>query len=143
MAIDMEKVVKDWFAAWNSRDVDKIIRFYADDGIIESVYREEVFKGKNGMLEFVKADFVDYPDLKIEQKATFYSANAVCGEVVFVGTHAHSSNPAVPATGKHFSIRGAYISEWQNGKIKRHAIYMDSLTLMRQVGLMPGIPSKK
>ena len=88
------------------------------------------------------ATAIDYPDFEIEQKATFYSENAVCGEVIMSGTQVHSSNPAIPATGKPFSARGAYISEWQNGKIKRHAYYQDMVTVMQQLGLMPTLPKK-
>jgi uncharacterized protein (TIGR02246 family) len=33
MANDMEKLVKDWFAAWNSRDPEKVAQCYTDDAI--------------------------------------------------------------------------------------------------------------
>jgi steroid delta-isomerase-like uncharacterized protein len=142
MAINMEKLVKDWFAAWNSSEPENIIQFYADDSVFESVYRNTVANGKNEIVTNLKTNFIDYPDFKIEQKATFYSPNAVCGEVTITATQVHSSNPAMPATGKRYSVRGAYISEWQNGKIKRHAYYQDMMTVMQQLGLMPTPPKK-
>lgn len=143
MATDVEKVVKDWFAAWNSRDVEKIARFYADDCMYESVATGNIYHGKNELIANFKTYFTNYPDFRIEQKATFYCKNAVCGEVIISGTQVHSSNPAIPATGKSFSIRGAYISEWQKGKVKRHSYYQNQLTVMQQLGLMPGVPPKK
>jgi steroid delta-isomerase-like uncharacterized protein len=141
MATDMEKMVKDWFAAWNSHDTEKIGRFYTDDCIFEGVAMGAVCHGKNELTAYIKSMVIDYPDLKIEQKATFSSENWVSGEVIMSGTQVHSSNPAIPATGKRFSVRGAYISEWQKGKIKRHSYYQDQLAVMQQLGLMPG-PSK-
>ena len=135
MAIDKEKLVKDWFKAWNSRDAENIARFYADDGIFEEVPTGKVFRGKNELIAAFKNIFIDYPDLKCEQKATFYSPNAVCGEFVMSGTHAHSTGPAVPATGKNMSVRVAYIIELQKDKVKRHTDYFDALTIRQQLGL--------
>ena len=135
MAIDKEKLVKDWFKAWNSRNAENIARFYADDGIFEEVPTGKVFRGKNELIAAFKNIFIDYPDLKCEQKATFYSPNAVCGEFVMSGTHAHSTDPAVPATGKSISVRVAYIIEVQKDRVKRHTDYFDALTIRQQLGL--------
>lgn len=119
MAIKMEKLVEEWLAAWNSHDPDRIARCYADDGIFEAVPRGMVARGTNEIKAAAKVYFTDYPDQKAERKTTFYSKNAVCGEVVFSGTQAHNSlNPTLPATGKHFSVLGGFISEWENGKVK-------------------------
>jgi len=136
MAIDKEKLVKDFFAAWNSRDPEKIARCYADDGIFEEVPTGKVFRGKNELIATFKNIFIDYPDLKCEQRAAFYSQNAVCGEFVMSGTHAPSTDPAVPVTGKHISVRVAYIIELQKDKVKRHTDYFDGATIGRQLGLM-------
>ena len=143
MATDMEKLVEDWFAAWNSRDSEKLGRFYTDDAVFDHVASGRVFRGKNELLAFFKATFIEYPDFKIEQKVAFYSANAVCSEVVVSGTHAHSTDPAVIAASKHFSVRGAAINEWKNGKVKRTTYYEDELTVLRQLSLIPNISPKK
>jgi hypothetical protein len=45
---------------------------------------------------------------------------------------------AIPATGKTFSIRVAGIYELQDGKYSRETIYMNMVTFLQQVGLMPG-----
>ena len=137
MAKDMKDIVKDWFTAWNSHDVNKLAAFYADDCIYEQVQIGTVCNGKKEFTENVSAMFADFPDVKIEQKFTLISENAVCGEVVISGTQAHSSDPAIQATGKSFSARGAYVSEWQNGITKRHSFYADGMTIMQQLGLMP------
>jgi steroid delta-isomerase-like uncharacterized protein len=140
MAIIKEKLVKDWFAAWNSCDVEKVLGFYSDDCIYENTASGKVGRGKKELGDALKMTFTDYPNSKLEPKSAFYSENVVCGEFVLTATQSHSSNPAIPMTGKSFSVRGAYISEWQNNKVKRHTIYEDYLTIMRQLGLMPSTP---
>ena len=136
MAIEKEKLVKDWFAAWNSRDAEKISRFYTDDGIFDQVPTGKVSRGKSELIATFTSIFIDYPDLTCEQKATFYSPNAVCGEFVMSGTHARSSDPRDPASGKHISIRVGYIVELQEDKFKRHTDYFDQLTIGQQLGMI-------
>jgi steroid delta-isomerase-like uncharacterized protein len=140
MATDMEKTVKDWIAAWNSHDVVKAMRFYTDDCTVENVAAGTARHGKNEATANLKTTFVDTPDFKLEQKATFISENGVCGEVIMSGTPVRSSNPAIPVTGKHYSVRVAYLTEWEKGKIKRHSVYWDNVAIMQQLGLMPGSP---
>jgi steroid delta-isomerase-like uncharacterized protein len=141
MVTDMKKLVKDWFVAWNSGDAEKLVKFYTDDCLYEMVARGAVYHGKNELATYYKNSLANYTNQKLEQKATFYSENAVCGEFVLSGTQVHSNNPAIPA-GKTFSERGAYISEWQNGKVKRHSVYTDYLTIMQQLGQMPASAKK-
>ena len=123
--------------------IGETLGFYTDDCLYDSVAGGFVGHGKKDLAVYLKTMFNDYPDLKLEFKTTFYSENTVCGEYLFSATQAHSSNPAIPMTGKSFSVKGAYISEWQNDKVKRHTVYQDYLTVMRQLGVMPNVPPKK
>jgi len=134
MAIDMKDKIDQWFAAWNSRDPQKISQFYAVDCIFEQVAAPgPTCHNRTELVSFIKGMFYATPDLKIEPKTTFFSDNAVCGEVVMSGTMVHSQNPKVTATGIPISMRGAYISEWRDGLIKRHSYYQDYLAYMQLV----------
>jgi steroid delta-isomerase-like uncharacterized protein len=143
MAIVSEKVVKDWYTAWNSHDIDKILGFYTDNCLYEGVAAGTVVHGKQELAANLKRSFTDYPNTKLDFSSTFYCESVVCGEFVMSATQAHSSNPAIPMTGKSFSVRGGYFSEWQNDKLKRHTIYYDNMTIMGQLGLAPSPPSQK
>jgi steroid delta-isomerase-like uncharacterized protein len=144
MAILDKKLVQGWLDAWNAHDLEKTLGYYADDCLYESPGGNMVTKrSKKELAPYLKNLFADYPDFKMEWKSAFYSENAVCGEFVLTGTQANNTNnPAMPMTGKSFSVRGSYFSEWQNNKVKRHTIYEDYMTVMAQLGLMPGRPSK-
>jgi len=143
MATVKEKLVKDWYAAWNAHDIDKTLAFYTDDCLYEGVAAGTIAHGKQELAANLKRSFTDYPNSKLDFSYTFYSENVVCGEFVMSATQVHSSNPAIPMTGKSFSVRGGYFSEWQNDKVKRHTIYYDNLAIMRQLGIMPAPPIKK
>jgi steroid delta-isomerase-like uncharacterized protein len=142
MTNDIEKIIKDWAAAWNSHDSDKTISFYTDDCVLEDNGLGVVCHGKKELAALCKSTFIDIPDLRFESKSLFNTGNWVAWEWTMTGTQAHSSNPAIPATGKRFSVRGASIIEIHNGKIRRETDYYNALTMMQQLGVMPSTPSK-
>jgi len=131
MANNIEKIMEEFRAAWNSRDVDKIVPFYTDDCVLEDMGLGVVCHGKKELQDFIRQWYVDYPDLRFEWKSRFNAGNWVAGEWTMKGTHVHSSNPAIPATGKRFSVRGASIIEVQGGKINRETDYYNMITVMQ------------
>jgi steroid delta-isomerase-like uncharacterized protein len=135
MAVDLKKLFNSWMAAWDSLDAEKIGQCYTDDCIYENVATELVCHGKKEFIASTKASFKDIPDLKVKIKTAFYSENAVCGEFTMSGTHT--------ASGKHFSVPVAYITEWQQDKLKRHVLYYDFRAFVQQLGLKPDLSAKK
>jgi steroid delta-isomerase-like uncharacterized protein len=142
MTNDVEKTIKNWVAAWNSHDLDKTISFYTDDCVLEDNALGLVCHGKKELVAFCKSAFIDFPDLRFESKSLFNSGNWVAWEWTMTGTQTHSSTLAIKATGKRFSVRGASIIEIHNGKIKRETDYYNTLTVMQQLGLRPGVPRR-
>jgi len=141
MATDVEKMMKDYFAAFNSHDVNKFLSFFTDDCVYEDAALGVVWHGKKELNGVINSVFTNVPDLKHEMKSAFGAGDWAGSEWVGTGTHFHSSNSAVPATGKHSSVRGASIIEMRKGKISRNTDYWDRVTFMQQIGLMPA-PSK-
>lgn len=141
MATDVKKIAKDYLLAINSHDVNKIVSFWADDGIREDVARGTVIHGKKEIIAFYNSAFADIPDYKGELKSVFGAGDWAVTEYVCSGTHAHahSSIPG-PATGKTVSFRGAEIFQLCNGKISRVLDYYNMTTILQQLGLMPGQP---
>ena len=46
MAIDTEKMAKDYLAAANSQDIDKVLSFFTDDCVYDDVAAGKVSRGK-------------------------------------------------------------------------------------------------
>ncbi|MGD0794830.1 MAG: ester cyclase [Dehalococcoidales bacterium] len=137
MVTDAEKMMKNYTAAWNLHDVNKILSFFTDDCIYEDVALGLVNHGKKELTDFINRITLAYPDFKFEVKSVFQAGDWLADEWVMTGTWAHSSNPKMPATGKKFSIRGASVQELRNGKIRRNSDYWDRVTFRQQVGLVP------
>jgi len=140
MATDVKKIIKDYILAINSHDVNKILSFWADDGIREDVALEIINHGKKEVTAFYNTAFVNFPDWKVELKSVFGAGDWAVLEYVLSGTQVHSSQPVVPATGKTFSFRGAEIFQFRNGKISKASDYYNMATIMQQLGLMPAQP---
>lgn len=140
MATDAEKMMKDYLKAWNSHDINKILSFFTDDCVYEDAALGAVNHGKKELGAFANSVFTDMPDFKLEIKSAFVAGDWAGSEWVMIGTHAHSSFAKIPATGKHFSVRGASITELRQGKISRNTDYWNMATFMQQVGLMPAQP---
>jgi steroid delta-isomerase-like uncharacterized protein len=141
MAINLEKVVKDYYIAWNSYDVEKIISFFTDDCVYESLASGLVNRGKKQLGDYTKATFSWSPDLKFEMKSFFGTDNWIGTEWLMTGTHV-GDLPGIRATNKRFSIRGTSVIELRKGKISRNSDYWNIMTFLQQVGLMPEAPSQ-
>jgi len=140
MATDLEKMMNDYFAAWNTHDVEKMLSFFTDDIVYEDVAMGKVNRGKKELKDGISYTFVDFSDFKLEIKSSFIAGDRGAVEWVMSGAFVHSSVPGLRATGKRFSVRGASIIEFRKGKISRGSDYWDRATLDQQVGLMPGPP---
>lgn len=140
MVMDMTKNIDEYKLAWNQHDLNKLISFFADDGIYDNVSQGDVYQGKKEVTAFINSMFVDMPDLKLDFKSVFSAGDWMGIEVVMSGTFAHSSMPGVPATGKTFSLRGVSVIQLRNGLITRKSFYVNMATFLQQVGLMPGHP---
>jgi steroid delta-isomerase-like uncharacterized protein len=140
MATDMEKMMNDYLSAWNAHDVERILSFFTDDCVYNCTPMGKVSQGKNELKDFLSNMFTEFPDAKIEMKSSFGTGDKGAGEWILSGTFAHSSNPAMPATGKSFSVPGVGINEYSGGKISRVTNYWNLASFLQQVGLMPAAP---
>ena len=139
MTTDMEKLYRDYLAAWNSHDTKKVLSFYTDDCVYEDLALGVVKRGKKELSDFINESFTGFPDFKFELKGCFFSTERACTEWVMTGTHS-GDLPKLRATGRTISVRGAGISEVKGDKLSRHTDYYDMVTLLRQLGVIPPAP---
>jgi len=135
MATDIVIMLKDYFAGWNSHDVEKISSFFTDDCIYEDLATEVIRHGKKEVKALLNDLFVAIPDVKLDFTSIFGIGEWGAIEWIMSGTHASDSDIVkVQATGKSFSIRGASIMELSNGKISRNSDYWNFASFLKQIG---------
>jgi len=86
--------------------------------------------GKNEVQEFVATTLAAYPDFAMKLTFGFGKGHCFASEWVMTGTHTGNMTGA-PATGRSFSVRGASITEFQDGKMKRHTDYLEPVAAAR------------
>ena len=131
-----DKILDDWEAAWSVHDIDKLLSLFTDDCVYEDVTLGAVHHGKAELKGFADLLFAAFPDFKVELASGFIAGNWAGAEWTMSGTH-KGDLPELPATGKHFSVRGSTIRELRKGKIKRNSDYFDRVTFLKQLGIMP------
>jgi len=139
MATDMEKMAKNYTAAVNSHDVDKILSFFTDDCVYEDVAVGAVNRGKQEVKAFVTGWYVFSRDLKFELTSFFSAGDWAASEWIMSGTHT-GDLPGIPATNKRFSLRGASVIEGRTGRISRNSDYWNLASFLQQVGILPAAP---
>ncbi|MGA2504595.1 MAG: nuclear transport factor 2 family protein [Anaerolineales bacterium] len=116
MTVNAKHVMNDIATGISSHDAEKIASCFTKDCVYEDMALGEVMHGR----EAVKAGYSDlfaaFPDFKVETLSLFKAGNWVGSEWVMTGTS---------TAGKSFSTRGASISEFEEGKIKRNTDYYD------------------
>ena len=128
--------LEDYAKAWNERDIEKILSFFTEDGIMEYAGSGTIFQGKEEIRGEIVRIFEAWPDNRFEWPLAFFAGNTAAMEWVRYATHT-GDYPDMPATGKSISQRGVSIVVTRGNDIERHTSYMDRLALMQQLGLMP------
>jgi len=135
MTTDIEKMFKDYTAAWNSHDVEKIAAFFTEYGVHEDVAVGSVYHGKDELKVGISPLFAACPDFKLELKSLFGTPDWVAQEWVMTGTQTGAfSGLGIPPTGKSFSIRGASITKLRGDKIARNTDYWNLTSMLQQLG---------
>jgi steroid delta-isomerase-like uncharacterized protein len=139
--MDVDELLKEENAAWNSHDVDKIAKFYTDDCIKEDVAVGVRATGKEAMNAVNRGAFAAVPDMKIELGLIISSGNKAATEWTMSGSYSGKQPGAPAVVGRPFSMKGATIMQLRDGRISRVSDYWDSALFLRQVGSMPSIPA--
>jgi steroid delta-isomerase-like uncharacterized protein len=126
-----------YIAAWNTHDGAQVASFMTDDVDFEDVTMGASFHSPREVeafaVEFGETFSSDYRFTLVTELAT---ETSLAAEWTVSGTHDRSS-PALPATGKPFTIRGATIAKLRDGKIAYNRDYWDMASFLVEVGILP------
>lgn len=120
--------------AYNARDLDTCIAYYAPDHQIMS---QPTPRGKEHVRKFFEGTFAMWPDIRIVVENALAEDDWVMGRSIATATH---SSPVMGVSATHkviettfwdlhrFNAEGLIIETWN---------LMDSLSIMKQLGLVP------
>jgi steroid delta-isomerase-like uncharacterized protein len=131
-----EELARKVCEVWSFHKAGAVDELFAEDGVYEDVASGNRFEGREAIKGFLNQNFVAVPDFKVEVTQVFSTGGMVTCEWIMSGTQT-GDYPDLPATGKHFSVRGASVAEVQGGRIVRWTDYYDMFTFLQQLGVVP------
>jgi len=125
-------------AAWNSHDVEAAMAMHAPDMVFENHTAGEVAEGE-AVRDHIAGIFRAWPDIEFATRRLYVREGLVVQEWTATATHANKlrrGDIEAPPSGRKISWDGLDVIPFEDGLIKRKDVYSDSVSILRQVGLL-------
>jgi steroid delta-isomerase-like uncharacterized protein len=136
MISDLILLSREYNDAWNAHNVRDILEFFASDGVLDDI-SDSPAVGLPAVRSAVVSWLSAFPDM-----VSTLEGIALCDEGAVAYTwHLKATHRGtfrgVPVTGRTIWYRGIAVLEVNvDGKIRRHTDYIDSATILRQLGAL-------
>ncbi len=137
-AESLEEAIARYNDAWNDHDLDAIISMHAPDMVFENHTAGELAQGEE-VRGHIGRIFESWPDLRFETRRLYVRDGVVTQEWTATATHANTmtrGDLVAEPTGNRIEWRGVDVIPFEGGLIKRKDVYSDSVSILRQVGLL-------
>jgi steroid delta-isomerase-like uncharacterized protein len=139
MSKTLRETIDRYNAAWNAHDVDAIVALHAPDMIFHNHTAGEEARGA-AVREHIAAIFAAWPDIAFETRRLYVREDLVVQEWTAAATHTRAmrrGDLVAEPTGRHVAWEGLDVIPFEHGLVKRKDVYSDSVSILRQVGLLP------
>jgi steroid delta-isomerase-like uncharacterized protein len=134
----LEEAIGRYNEAWNNHDLDTIMSMHAPDMVFENHTAGEAAEGEE-VRDHIAAIFETWPDIHFETRRLYVRDGVVTQEWTASATHSNTMRRGelvAEPTGKRIEWRGVDVIPYGDGMIKRKDVYSDSVSILRQVGLL-------
>jgi steroid delta-isomerase-like uncharacterized protein len=124
--------------AWNSQDLNAIVAMHAADMVFANHTAGESAEGE-AVRGHIANIFESWPDMRFATRRLYVREGLVVQEWTATATHSrpmHRGELTAPPSGKTVSWDGIDSIPFESGLIKRKDVYSDSVSILRQVGLL-------
>ncbi len=124
--------------AWNAQDLDAIVAMHAPDMVFANHTAGETAEG-DAVRDHIAGIFEAWPAMRFETRRLYVREGVVTQEWTATATHSRPMRRGeieVPASGKTVTWDGVDVIPFEDGLIKRKDVYSDSVSILRQVGLL-------
>jgi steroid delta-isomerase-like uncharacterized protein len=125
-------------AAWNAHDLDAIVAMHAPEMTFANHTAGESAEG-GAVREHIGSIFESWPDIHFETQRLYVRDGLVAQEWIASATHSRTmrrGDLVAEPTGRRVEWAGADVIPFENGLVKRKDVYSDSVSILRQVGLL-------
>lgn len=122
----------------NSHDAARVATFFAEDGVQRYVARGETARGRAAIRDAMQELFLAFPDFNLEVRDLFTADNRMCVQCTLTGTH-EGELRGLLATHRRIEVEICLVFRIdRDGLVQEEVIYGDSMTMLSQLGLLPG-----
>ena len=136
---ELQAFIDRYNAAWNDHDVDAIVSMHTDDSVFENHTTGDVNIGKEAIGKAITGIFAVFPDLSFEARSQYIRDDLVVQEWTATATHSSTmrrGDIAAEPTQREVRWDGMDVIPFERGLVKRKDVYSDSVSILRQVGLL-------
>jgi steroid delta-isomerase-like uncharacterized protein len=138
MSADLMEAIGRYNDAWNGHDLDAIMAMHAPGMVFENHTAGERAEGE-AVREHVARIFAAWPDLAFSTRRLYVRDDLVVQEWTAMATHENEmtrGDLVAPPSGKRIEWVGMDVIPFEDGLITRKDVYSDSVSILRQVGLL-------
>ncbi len=139
---DNVRITDEYLAALNAHDYERLRAYHADS--FQSLLPGQPGPvGEAGHRAFLEGNWTAFPDLSFQVTQRIASGDWVVDTWIGTGTHTGPmmtpAGASIPPTGRRATTPGADVVQFKDGKIVYTAVYFDTMSLLAQLGLVPGM----
>jgi len=134
----LQQTIDAYNDAWNAHDVQRIGSMHAPDMVFENHTAGERAEGEDALTHIAKI-FESWPDIEFKTRRMYVREDLVVQEWTASATHVKPlSRGEIVAepSGRRIEWDGMDVIPFEHGKVKRKDVYSDSVSILRQVGLL-------
>jgi steroid delta-isomerase-like uncharacterized protein len=131
---DAKKVLRRVFEeVWNNKNIAAIDELMADNYVHHDPQSPKFADGREGYEQLVEYYLKAFPDAHFTIDEEIQEGDTAVTRWTVKGTH-KGDLPALPASGKTFSVTGITVARFKDGKFVESWNNWDALGLMQQLG---------
>jgi steroid delta-isomerase-like uncharacterized protein len=136
--VNLQPLIDRYNEAWNAHDLDTIMALHAPDMVFENHTAGESAQGEEVRAHIARI-FESWPDIHFTTRRLYVRDGLVAQEWTATATHVSTlrrGELTAEPTGRRIEWRGMDLIPFEDGLIKRKDVYSDSVSILRQVGLL-------
>ena len=134
----LEAAIARYNEAWNAHDLDAIMAMHARDMVFENHTAGERADGQEALSHIARI-FESWPDIAFETRRMYVREDLIVQEWTATATHVkplRRGDLVAEPSGRRVAWKGMDVIPFEDGKVKRKDVYSDSVSILRQVGLL-------
>jgi steroid delta-isomerase-like uncharacterized protein len=137
-AAELERAIERYNQAWNDHDLDAIMSMHAPDMVFENHTAGESAQGDE-VRRHIGSIFETWPDIRFATRRLYVRDGVVAQEWTATATHRNTmrrGDLVAEPTGRTVEWMGVDVIPFETGLVKRKDVYSDSVSILRQLGLL-------